>query len=103
MCGCNNDCAVSRKAAATGEIAAGTTLATATTTTVVAATATATGAAVGAVVATVYCGKYLYERFKWTNEAKGSAFKRQYVAHATGTLRLIVGETSANCSNQVEQ
>ena len=64
---------------------------------------TGAAAAAGTVVATVYGGKYLYERLTWTNEAKGRAFKRQFVAHGTTQLQLIVDQMSADCSKQVEQ
>lgn len=46
---------------------------------------------------------YLYERLTWTNKAKEKTFKKQYVAHATRKLRMIVDLTSANCSHQVQQ
>ncbi|XP_046995797.1 transmembrane GTPase Marf isoform X1 [Schistocerca americana] len=55
------------------------------------------------VTGAVYGCLYLYERLTWTNKAKERAFKRQYVAHATKKLRLIVDLTSANCSHQVQQ
>ncbi|XP_035734878.1 transmembrane GTPase Marf-like isoform X1 [Vespa mandarinia] len=56
-----------------------------------------------AVTGAIYGALYLYERLTWTNKAKESEFKRQYVAHATKKLRLIVDLTSANCSHQVQQ
>ncbi|KAF2901910.1 hypothetical protein ILUMI_04280 [Ignelater luminosus] len=51
----------------------------------------------------IYSCLYLYERLTWTNKAKEKAFKKQYVAHATRKLRMIVDLTSANCSHQVQQ
>ncbi|KAK4876273.1 hypothetical protein RN001_012695 [Aquatica leii] len=51
----------------------------------------------------IYSGLYLYERLTWTNKAKEKSFKKQYVAHATRKLRMIVDLTSANCSHQVQQ
>jgi len=39
----------------------------------------------------------------WTSGGQELGFKRQYVAHATKKLRLIVDLTSANCSHQVQQ
>lgn len=56
-----------------------------------------------AVTGAVYGALYFYERLTWTNGAKEREFKRQYVAHATQKLRLIVDLTSANCSHQVQQ
>ncbi|XP_011259031.1 transmembrane GTPase Marf isoform X2 [Camponotus floridanus] len=56
-----------------------------------------------AVTGAIYGALYLYERLTWTNSAKEREFKRQYVAHATKKLRLIVDLTSANCSHQVQQ
>lgn len=56
-----------------------------------------------AVTGAIYGALYLYERLTWTNKAKEAEFKRQYVAHATKKLRLIVDLTSANCSHQVQQ
>ncbi|XP_012270307.1 transmembrane GTPase Marf [Orussus abietinus] len=56
-----------------------------------------------AVTGAVYGALYLYERLTWTSKAKEREFKRQYVAHATKKLRLIVDLTSANCSHQVQQ
>ncbi|XP_057325570.1 transmembrane GTPase Marf isoform X2 [Microplitis mediator] len=56
-----------------------------------------------AVTGAIYGSLYLYERLTWTNKAKEREFKRQYVAHATKKLRLIVDLTSANCSHQVQQ
>lgn len=55
------------------------------------------------VVGTIYGALYLYERLTWTNRAREREFKRQYVAHATKKLKLIVDLTSANCSHQVQQ
>lgn len=52
---------------------------------------------------TVYSCLYLYERLTWTIKAKEKSFKKQYVAHATRKLRMIVDLTSANCSHQVQQ
>ncbi|KAF5292627.1 hypothetical protein FQA39_LY13960 [Lamprigera yunnana] len=51
----------------------------------------------------IYSALYLYERLTWTNKAKEKTFKKQYVAHATRKLRMIVDLTSANCSHQVQQ
>ncbi|KAK5645231.1 hypothetical protein RI129_006531 [Pyrocoelia pectoralis] len=51
----------------------------------------------------IYSCLYLYERLTWTNKAKEKSFKKQYVAHATRKLRMIVDLTSANCSHQVQQ
>ncbi|KAL6430227.1 hypothetical protein ACFW04_007752 [Cataglyphis niger] len=56
-----------------------------------------------AITGAIYGALYLYERLTWTNNAKEREFKRQYVAHATKKLRLIVDLTSANCSHQVQQ
>ncbi|XP_025833775.1 transmembrane GTPase Marf isoform X3 [Agrilus planipennis] len=56
-----------------------------------------------AVTGAIYGCLYLYERLTWTNRAKEKAFKRQYVAHATKKLKLIVDLTSSNCSYQVQQ
>ncbi|KAK2584330.1 hypothetical protein KPH14_006721 [Odynerus spinipes] len=56
-----------------------------------------------AVTGAIYGALYLYERLTWTNKAKEAEFKRQYVAHASKKLRLIVDLTSANCSHQVQQ
>ncbi|CAG0878986.1 unnamed protein product [Darwinula stevensoni] len=56
-----------------------------------------------AAIGSVYGGIYLYERLTYTNKAKERRFKKQYVAHATKKLRLIVDLTSANCSHQVQQ
>ncbi|PSN36005.1 Transmembrane GTPase Marf [Blattella germanica] len=55
------------------------------------------------VTGAIYGCIYLYERLTWTNKAKERDFKKQYVAHATKKLRLIVDLTSANCSHQVQQ
>jgi len=55
------------------------------------------------VTGAVYSCLYLYERLTWTNKAKEKSFKKQYVAHATRKLRMIVDLTSANCSHQVQQ
>jgi mitofusin len=55
------------------------------------------------ITGSVYGLIYLYERLMWTNKAKEREFKRQYVAHATKKLQLIVDLTSANCSHQVQQ
>lgn len=51
----------------------------------------------------IYSCLYLYERLTWTNKAKEKSFKKQYVAHATRKLKMIVDLTSANCSHQVQQ
>lgn len=51
----------------------------------------------------LYGALYLYERLTWTAPAQERLFKRQYVAHASKKLRLIVDLTSANCSHQVQQ
>lgn len=51
----------------------------------------------------VYSCLYFYERLTWTNRAKEKSFKKQYVAHATRKLRMIVDLTSSNCSHQVQQ
>ncbi|UYV68629.1 MFN2, partial [Cordylochernes scorpioides] len=51
----------------------------------------------------IYGTLYIYERVTWTTKAKERAFKKQYVAHATRKLRLIVDLTSANCGHQVKQ
>ena len=67
------------------------------------AVAAAAAAVAAAAAATYYIGKSLYKRFTWTSEAKEREFKRQFVAHVTKKLRLIVDLTSANCSKQVEQ
>lgn len=56
-----------------------------------------------AITGAIYSALYLYERLTWTNSAKEREFKRQYGAHATKKLRLIVDLTSANCSHQVQQ
>ncbi|KAK0174731.1 hypothetical protein PV327_010467 [Microctonus hyperodae] len=56
-----------------------------------------------AVTGAIYGSLYLYERLTWTNKAREREFKRQYVAHATQKLRLIVDLTSSNCSHQVKQ
>lgn len=56
-----------------------------------------------AITGAVYSCLYLYERLTWTNKAKEKSFKKQYVAHATRKLRMIVDLTSANCSHQVQQ
>jgi hypothetical protein len=66
-------------------------------------TAVAAAAAGITVVAqgAVYSGQYLYEFAKWDNEAKGRAFRRQFVAHVTKYEEAIVDRTSAICSNQV--
>ncbi|XP_017486272.1 PREDICTED: mitofusin-2-like [Rhagoletis zephyria] len=55
-----------------------------------------------AITSTIYGLLYVYERLSWTTRAKETAFKRQYVAHATKKLRLIVDYTSDNCSDQVK-
>lgn len=55
------------------------------------------------VTGAIYGCIYLYERLTWTNKAKEREFKRQYVAHITKKLRLILDLTSANCSHQVQQ
>ena len=67
------------------------------------ATPAIAAAVAAAAAATYYIGKSLYKRFTWTSEAKEREFKRQFVAHVTKKLRLIVDLTSANCSKQVEQ
>ena len=56
-----------------------------------------------AITASVYGLLYIYERLTWTNRAKETTFKHQYVSHATRKLKLIVDLTSANCSHQVQQ
>ncbi|CAH0406706.1 unnamed protein product [Chilo suppressalis] len=56
-----------------------------------------------AVTAAVYGALYAYERLTWTAKAQERVFKKQYVAHASKKLRLIVDLTSANCSHQVQQ
>lgn len=56
-----------------------------------------------AVTGAIYSCLYFYERLTWTNKAKERSFKKQYVAHATKKLRMIVDLTSANCSHQVQQ
>jgi mitofusin len=56
-----------------------------------------------AITGSIYGLLYIYERLTWTNRAKESAFKKQYVSHATRKLKLIVDLTSANCSHQVQQ
>ncbi|CAG9783430.1 unnamed protein product [Diatraea saccharalis] len=56
-----------------------------------------------AVTAAVYGALYAYERLTWTAKAQERLFKKQYVAHASKKLRLIVDLTSANCSHQVQQ
>ncbi|CAG2102222.1 unnamed protein product [Medioppia subpectinata] len=56
-----------------------------------------------AITGSVYGLLYIYERLTWTNRAKESTFKRQYVNHSTRKLKLIVDLTSANCSHQVQQ
>lgn len=56
-----------------------------------------------AVTGAIYGALYFYERLTWTNKSKEREFKRQYVAHATKKLKLIVDLTSANCSHQVQQ
>ncbi|XP_047988337.1 transmembrane GTPase Marf [Leguminivora glycinivorella] len=56
-----------------------------------------------AVTGAVYGALYLYERLTWTAKAQERLFKKQYVAHASNKLRLIVDLTSANCSHQVQQ
>lgn len=56
-----------------------------------------------AISSAIYTLLYVYERVSWTTKAKESAFKKQYVAHATKKLRLIIDLTSANCSHQVQQ
>ncbi|XP_075590500.1 transmembrane GTPase Marf-like isoform X2 [Dermatophagoides farinae] len=56
-----------------------------------------------AITSAIYVLLYVYERFSWTTRAKENAFKKQYVAHATKKLRLIIDLTSANCSHQVQQ
>ncbi|CAG2168034.1 unnamed protein product [Oppiella nova] len=56
-----------------------------------------------AITASVYGLLYIYERLTWTNRAKETTFKRQYVNHSTKKLKLIVDLTSANCSHQVQQ
>ncbi|KAL0893533.1 hypothetical protein ABMA27_013728 [Loxostege sticticalis] len=56
-----------------------------------------------AVTGVVYGALYAYERLTWTAKAQERVFKRQYVAHASKKLRLIVDLTSANCSHQVQQ
>ncbi|XP_050663538.1 transmembrane GTPase Marf [Leptidea sinapis] len=55
------------------------------------------------VTGAVYGALYAYERLTWTAKAQERVFKRQYVAHASKKLRLIVDLTSANCSHQVQQ
>jgi hypothetical protein len=64
---------------------------------VVVTTVTAAGAAAA------YGGHCVYEFVMWDNVAKERKFKLQFVAHVTNELRLIVCQTSANWSNQVEQ
>lgn len=56
-----------------------------------------------AVTGVVYGALYAYERLTWTAKAQERVFKKQYVAHASKKLRLIVDLTSANCSHQVQQ
>ncbi|CAG9585834.1 unnamed protein product [Danaus chrysippus] len=56
-----------------------------------------------ALTGVIYGALYAYERLTWTTSAQQRLFKRQYVAHATRKLRLIVDLTSANCSHQVQQ
>lgn len=51
----------------------------------------------------VYACLYAYERLTFTTKARERTFKKQYVAHATRKLRLIVDLTSHNCSHQVQQ
>lgn len=61
----------------------------------------AVGWRVLAVACGIYGGLYLYERLSWTNKAKETAFKRQYVDFASHKLRLIVDLTSTNARHQV--
>ncbi|KAI5646136.1 fzo-like conserved region domain-containing protein [Phthorimaea operculella] len=56
-----------------------------------------------AVTGVVYGALYMYERLTWTAKQQERVFKKQYVAHASKKLRLIVDLTSANCSHQVQQ
>ncbi|XP_049866737.1 transmembrane GTPase Marf [Pectinophora gossypiella] len=56
-----------------------------------------------AVTGVLYGALYAYERLTWTAKAQERVFKKQYVAHASKKLRLIVDLTSANCSHQVQQ
>ncbi|XP_063821462.1 transmembrane GTPase Marf [Ostrinia nubilalis] len=56
-----------------------------------------------AVTGVLYGALYAYERLTWTAAAQERVFKKQYVAHASKKLRLIVDLTSANCSHQVQQ
>lgn len=56
-----------------------------------------------AITGAIYVLLYAYERISWTSRAKEDSFKKQYVAHATKKLRLIIDLTSANCSHQVQQ
>ncbi|KAF6778180.1 hypothetical protein AHF37_02031 [Paragonimus kellicotti] len=55
------------------------------------------------VLAGLYGGLYLYERLAWTNKAKETTFKRQYVDFASHKLRLIVDLTSTNARHQVKR
>ncbi|CAG5011450.1 unnamed protein product [Parnassius apollo] len=55
------------------------------------------------VTGALYGALYAYERLTWTAKAQERLFKKQYVAHASKKLRLIVDLTSANCSHQVQQ
>ena len=65
--------------------------------------AKAAGWKIIAVCGAVYGILYVYERLTWTNKNKERVFKRQYVNHATGKLRLIVDLTSSNCGDQVQR
>ncbi|VDP54052.1 unnamed protein product [Schistosoma curassoni] len=63
----------------------------------------AVGWRVLAVACGIYGGLYLYERLSWTNKAKETAFKRQYVDFASHKLRLIVDLTSTNARHQAKR
>ncbi|CAH8458251.1 unnamed protein product [Heterobilharzia americana] len=63
----------------------------------------AVGWRVLALASGIYGGLYLYERLSWTNKAKESAFKRQYVDFASHKLRLIVDLTSTNARHQAKR
>lgn len=56
-----------------------------------------------AITSAIYALLYIYERVSWTTRAKEDSFKKQYVAHATRKLKLIIDLTSSNCSYQVQQ
>ena len=61
----------------------------------------ATGFRMIMILGGLYAGLYAYERLAWTNRARETLFKSQYVDYASHKLRLIVDLTGTNARHQV--